>query len=325
MRKILTIATMMSLGLLSNLNAAGTTASTSISNTSVLNYKIGGTTQTTIEATDTFVVDRKIDVKVASTDTDKTISVSAGTAEQILTYTIVNTGNDTETFDLSVAQKTSDYLAGGCTVSDGTNNITSISLNTDATQTLTVSCSIPETATDKQTSSIWLVATINGRIKENNDADNPNVVQNIFADSKSRGEYGSDILRDGKHSDIGTFTISSTVLSVEKSSVVTWDPVSKNTKPHRIPGAIVRYCFQVDNTGSENATDVVITDEMSGNGKDNLSYVKSGKISQDIGTPCACAGIADASGTISGTTVSIGLGTVATLTRTCAYIEAEIN
>jgi len=337
MRRVLTIAI-----IISSLNAGGTAPNTSVNNTATLNYNVGGTAQTELSASDSgFVVDRKIDLTVANTDTDKKIAVSPSSTAQILTYTIENTGNDTDTYDLSVVQAdgsngaSDDYDAQGCKIFDGATEITSISLASDESKTLSVKCDIPNagdpTVKDGQTSKVWLLATINGRTKANNDADDPTVVQDVFADGASTELLSSDSAFDGKHSDMGTYLVATATLSVTKTSMVLSDPItdaSGATEAHRIPGAKLRYCFQVDNTGSTDATDVHIGDDMSTNNKDKLTYVKSGKVLQDISSSCDCAGITDTSGSLSGSSVDINLGTVTSATataRACAYIEATIN
>jgi len=119
-------------------------------------------------------------------------------------------------------------------------------------------------------------------------------------------------------------------MSINKTSIVTNDPVNGAINPKRIPGATIRYCFTVDNTGEGDADNVTIDDSLTGSGKDNLTYVNSGRVIQSISTACDCPAIVDTSGSISGTDVTIDLGRItgtgATATsRACAYIETTIN
>jgi len=119
-------------------------------------------------------------------------------------------------------------------------------------------------------------------------------------------------------------------MSINKTSIVTNDPVNGTVNPKRIPGATIRYCFTVDNTGEGNADNVTIDDSLVGLGRDNLTYVKSGGVVQSISTACDCPAITDTSGSISGTDVTISLGTITGTgdtdhSRACAYIEATIN
>ena len=119
-------------------------------------------------------------------------------------------------------------------------------------------------------------------------------------------------------------------MSISKTSIVTNDPVNGATNPKRIPGATIRYCFRVDNTGEGSADNVTIDDSLTGSGRDNLTYVNSGRVIQSISTACDCPAITDTSGSISGTDVTISLGTITgtgaiATSRACAYIEATID
>jgi len=92
----------------------------------------------------------------------------------------------------------------------------------------------------------------------------------------------------------------------------------------------LRYCFVVDNTGEGDAQNVKITDKLSGNGKDNLDYKKSGFVVQNISNSCNCKAISDTSGTINDKNVTISIGELkgtsdASKQRACAYIESEIK
>jgi len=121
-------------------------------------------------------------------------------------------------------------------------------------------------------------------------------------------------------------------LSIEKTSIVLNDPVNGETKPKRIPGAALRYCFKVDNTGEGNAKNSKIKDSLSGNGKDNLTYVKSGAMLQDISTNCDCqsSSMDESKGSISGSDVQINLDEIVGShtpqnSRACAFIEVEVK
>ena len=113
-------------------------------------------------------------------------------------------------------------------------------------------------------------------------------------------------------------------LKIEKSSIVTKDPIN-SSNPKRIPGATIRYCFTVDNTGDGKADDLKIEDSLTNNNKEKLNYVSSGKITQDISTACDCANINDTSGTIANKKVSIDIASLEINKRICAYIEMLIE
>jgi len=175
----------------------------------------------------------------------------------------------------------------------------------------------------------------------------------LYENSDIRFRYKSDSSVDGNSATIGVqedrshydqysfnspidntkdvlYTSGKPKMSISKTSLVISDPVNNTSKPKRIPGSIVRYCFTVDNNGTGDSGDSVIQDSLTGNGKDNLKYIKSGYVLQDISSPCNCESITDVSGTISGTDVSIPIGSIKgssdiAHSRGCAYIEVEIK
>lgn len=83
-----------------------------------------------------------------------------------------------------------------------------------------------------------------------------------------------------------TFCRPSTTLAVTKTSWVLSDPVSGTSNPKAIPGATVRYCILVSNTGSSAATGVTATDPV----PSTLTYV-AGSITS--GSDCAGATTAE--------------------------------
>lgn len=83
--------------------AAGTPANTTISNTATLAYDVNGVTQSNITSpAANFVVDRKIDLTVTTVDSNAII-VAPGQALAVTTFTVTNTGNDTQDFSLATA------------------------------------------------------------------------------------------------------------------------------------------------------------------------------------------------------------------------------
>ncbi len=67
---------------------------------------------------------------------------------------------------------------------------------------------------------------------------------------------------DGRHSSRSVFRIASATLAATKNTAVVWDPINAGTNPKAIPGARVAYTITVDNTGSTQADNVVITDHI---------------------------------------------------------------
>ncbi len=92
---------------------------------------------------------------------------------------------------------------------------------------------------------------------------------------------------DGQAIAINDFTFCNpqTTLSVTKLSTVVSDAVS-GTNPKAVPGAIVRYCVLVSNSGSATSNNVVATDNIPA----NLTFIPGSMFS---GTSCAAATTAE--------------------------------
>jgi uncharacterized repeat protein (TIGR01451 family) len=92
---------------------------------------------------------------------------------------------------------------------------------------------------------------------------------------------------DGQAIAINDFTFCNpqTTLSVTKLSSVVSDAIS-GTNPKAVPGAIVRYCVLVSNSGSATSSNVVATDSIPA----NLTFIPGSMFS---GTSCAAASTAE--------------------------------
>lgn len=97
--------------------AAGTTATTIVSNTATISYSVGGSAQSDIvsDAAE-FMVDRKVDLTVsgniASTQTVK-VAPSSERDDNTLTYTLKNEGNSVQGFSIDVTHFGSDQFDAG--------------------------------------------------------------------------------------------------------------------------------------------------------------------------------------------------------------------
>jgi len=114
----------------------GTDAGTSITNTVSVAFNVGGTPQTAETDSDTFLVDRKVNLVVTKSDAVNT-TVAPGSTQQAVTYTVNNQTNDTIDVLLTAEQPTSDdfnvtganafYLDDGKGIFDGADTfITSV-------------------------------------------------------------------------------------------------------------------------------------------------------------------------------------------------------
>ena len=81
--------------------AVGTAVGTVIENTATVDYVLGGTPQSTVSNTTTFLVAERIDVVVTPQSGQVVVLVNDDTARALL-FTITNTGNGSETFLLAM-------------------------------------------------------------------------------------------------------------------------------------------------------------------------------------------------------------------------------
>ena len=82
-------------------HAAGTAAGTAIANTASVSYTDPGGTPTTVPSnTTTFTVDEILDVSVVANNAGN-LPVKTPSSNQVLSFTVINTGNGPETFELS--------------------------------------------------------------------------------------------------------------------------------------------------------------------------------------------------------------------------------
>lgn len=315
----------------------GTDAGTSITNSVNVTYSVGGTTQTPPPvASDTFVVDRKVNLVVTKTDTSNTI-VAPGQTQQAVTYNVSNQTNDTIDVLLTSEQLTGDnfdvtgtityYLDNGGTVGvfDGTDTpITSIeNLAEDTSVIVHAVANIPTGVVTGNLANVVLIgqAADTSGTAFNNDSGAANIagtVQNVFADAAGTGT--GDGAGDGYHSATDTYEVAAAAISVSKTSTVLWDPISGNTNPKAIPGAVIEYCIAVANAASgAAATGVAISDTIPA----NVSYYTTlatgagtpspviGVVTEGTVTGSVCNADGAGSGSESGGVVSGNLGTIA--------------
>lgn len=328
--------------------ASGTTAGSTITNTVTVNYSVGGNAQTATGASNSFTVDRKINVTVAEVGT-ATTTVSPGQTAAVTTFTVTNTSNATLDFSLTVAQQVGGvgahantdtfdmtnvkiYVDTGATnvgvfgpedtlvtyldelVADGSKTIfvvadTPLSLATGAVAAVTLTATGFEGGT----------ATSQGAALSQTTGANTAGMDTVFAD----GAGATDLARDAAFSAKDDYTVSAAALTVLKTSTIISDPFNGTTNPKPIPGATIEYCIQVGNaTGSATATSVAISDPLPSTVTYNSTYgiFINGTITSGVCNFDGSAGGAFASGTVSGTLASVA----ATETKTLRF-RATIN
>jgi len=312
----------------------GTQAGTDITNSATLSYSAGGVTQPDIDSnTDTFKVDRKIDMILVTTDTDQT-EVTPGQQDKITNYEFRNESNTNERFKFEVANLNNDDEADydtdkdnddvnnleiQCTYTDGSGNSQTkswasdfvIEIKEDTNATCQVRADIKDAdhgGEDKDIMNVELKATAyksdTEKETETTSDDTQGTEDVVFADGESVAN-GSDSNGLGKteSDDNGHkgdtkgngievarsgYRIVTPVLSVTKTSCVISDPVNNTSHPKRIPGAIIRYMFDIKNTGTGDVNDLSLSDDI--DSKLLLGNTKNSAKKDENGTDaCVCS------------------------------------
>lgn len=260
--------------------AEGTSARTEITNNVSVTYDVGGVTQNAETASDTFTVDRRVNVNVEFVGA--ATSVSPGEDNAVIAFDVTNLSNDTVDLDLSAA----------LTAGTGANiDNFRIYRDTDGDRVLSAAelaagpiTFLDEVAEDG-TIAVIVIADIGLGAGNGDDFD-----VTLTADAHEAGGVGvlgnellgttgantsgvdtvlfdgagaTDAANAGDFSDTGTYSVAGALVTVAKTSRVVSDPVNGTTNPKAIPGATVEYCITVSNaTGAATATNVDVTDDL---------------------------------------------------------------
>lgn len=279
------------LGLVSqNALAAGTASGTSITNSATLTYSVAAVVQPAIIGTSTaFLVDEKINLTVAAA---ATTNVVPNDTAKVLTYTVTNNANSALDFTLSIIQPAAGdqfdatacnaYVESGVTAGYQAAQDVALfidELAADATKTVYVVCDIPNTVVNGNVANIDLLATAAGTftgangiyvitagaqgaaIAETVGADTPGSVDIVFIDVA--GTAAGDAIHDKTHSNRGSYSVVTSVLSITKTVTLLCDPVHFTTTPKNIPGSITQWTITISNAvAGANATLTAITDTL---------------------------------------------------------------
>ncbi|PCD02199.1 hypothetical protein COC42_12110 [Sphingomonas spermidinifaciens] len=264
--------------------AQQTAAGTTITNNVQVNYQVGGVAQTQVTASDTFTVDRKVNLVVTEVGSTAT-SVSPGQLAAVTTFQVTNSSNAVLDFALAATQQ-----AGGTGAFGGTDNFDASNLRIyvdangngtwDATDTLVtyldelaadtsrtvfVLADMPLGRATGDIAAITLTATARegagaaalGAALVQTTTANTSGVDTVFAD----GAGATDAARDAAFSAKDNYQVLAALLSVLKSSRVIEDPFNGTNAPKLIPGATVEYCIAVSNAaGGAPATMIAVGD-----------------------------------------------------------------
>lgn len=322
--------------------AAGTTAGTTITNTATVDYQVGGVAQGQQSAANNFTVDRRINLLVEEVGT-VTTNVVPGQTNAVTTFQLTNSSNEVLDFALVASQITGGTAAHGGTDTFNVNNVRIYRDNTvtgtigswDAGDTLItgyvdelvvdtairlfVVADVPAALANNAVAGVILRATAReggvggtqgAAITETTGA-NTAGKDTVFADIA--GVTG-DVARDGSHSDDDDYTLQTATLAVIKSSRVISDPFNNTTNPKLIPGAVVEYCISVANSGSADATSVLINDPVPGQLTFNAgSILLNGTVTAGTCNADGAAGGSYSAPNVSGTIATIAAGATRTL------------
>jgi uncharacterized repeat protein (TIGR01451 family) len=268
--------------------AGGTPSNTLITNSATLDYTVNLIPQDQKDSdTVTFKVDKKVDLTV-TTDDSALVEVTPGTTNLVLTFTVANTGNDTQDIRLTALAKadaTADPFANETLTDnfdDDDSNI-SIFVETNGTagyQSADVDTYIDELAAD-DTIVVYIVRDIEStRVDEDMavyalvaqvgaggvaDTEGTALSQTALLDVTDSGvdilfadaNGTDDAANDGKYSDRSGFLVVSADMTADKSQTIVGG--------YAVPGASITYSILVSNDGAADATSVIIIDDIPGN------------------------------------------------------------
>lgn len=327
--------------------AAGTTAGSTITNTVSLNYQVGGVAQTAISASDTFTVDRKVNLTVAQDGTGTT-SVSPGQTAAVTAFLVTNTSNAPLDFALAATQ-----LSGGTSANGGTDDfdVTNVKIyedtnnngvynpgtdtlityldqvSADAIKRVFVVADVPLGRVSGDVAGVRLTATAAeataagslGAIVTQTSGANTAGVDTVFADTNANGNTAGD----GIHFAADDYTVLAAALTATKTSKIISDPVNNTTNPKMIPGAVVEYCIAIANAaGGATATNVAVSDTLPAQETFDSSFAI--KINGTVtGSTCNADGVAG--GAQSAGTITATLGSIAPAATRTVLFHVTVN
>ena len=319
--------------------AAGTAAGSTITNTVTVNYQVGTVAQTATGASNTFTVDRKVNLTVAEVGTTTT-QVSPGQTAAVTTFTVTNTSNATLDFALVAAQQSGG--AGAHSNSD-TFDVTNVKvyvdtnsngsydagtdlevayldeLVADTSRTVFVVSDVPLGRVTGDVAAVTLTATgreggaatSQGAALTQTTGANTAGMDTVFADGAGAG----DAARNADFAAKDDYTVLAAALTISKLSTVISDPFNGTTNPKAIPGATIEYCIVVSNAaGSATASSVAISDPLPSTVTyDGGGVFINGTVTSGVCNADGTNGGAHASGTVSGTLSSVAANETKTL------------
>ena len=276
--------------------AITTPAGTIVANQAQASYTVNGTPQSVPSNTSTFVVDRKVDFTLVTTQNANT-QVSVNQNDAVTTYRLTNLTNAPQDFILDPDQQNLSLgILPGSDNFDMQNLRAFVDANNNGTYEPDIDTASYIDQLPQDTSvNLLIVANVPNLTNANlafvsmhatvADGDTPNTrgaplvptgldilnrdatVDIVFADNDTDPDFAGDAVRNGQGRvyaayEIGTLNVA---LTVTKSSRVVEDGVSA-LNPKALPGATIEYCLVVANgTPLVPASNVTLTDTIPAN------------------------------------------------------------
>jgi hypothetical protein len=279
-------------GFFSFVSADGTAAGTDIVNTATLSFGESEEELQSVDSNaDSFKVDKKVDMTVTTLDLAP-VQTKNGALKVALKYSVTNTGNSIQDFSLAALTTSNSAFDGQAVDNFNADNVVAVvddnndgtyqeaddqttyidELGIDETAVVFIVADIPEARVngDVAVYDLQVQVSVGGNVGQKGDliasddsdkADNALTVQIVFAD----GAGTADSEKDGKFSSVSAFKVVIAEMSIAKKSIVMSDPVNGTTNPKRIPGAVIRYCVTVANSGGKNVPVARIADQINPN------------------------------------------------------------
>jgi uncharacterized repeat protein (TIGR01451 family) len=300
--------------------AEGVTAGTLIENTAVASYEEGGTARTVNSNTVTVRVDELLDVTLTSLDPGP---VTARPGDAVLTFELTNQGNGPEAFrllanpavagndfDVSVRAIAIDSNGNG-TYDEGVDQIlaapqTTAVLAPDARLTVFVLVTVPERASDTQTSNVDLVAeAVTGSGTPGTAFDGAGV------------DGGDAIVGTTGARAVARGALINAVASVELvKSVTLRDPFGGTSA---VPGTIATFTIAARVSGTGSVSNLVVTDAI----PEGTTYAPGTLAMDSAALSDAADGDAGTASEASG--IAVNLGTVTAETRRSITFDVVID
>jgi uncharacterized repeat protein (TIGR01451 family) len=271
------------LGAAVHAQAAGTPAGSVISNTATVTYNVAaGPTVTVPSNTSSFTVSELLNVTSVSNDAGNVSTLSPDT-NKVLSFTITNTGNGTETYSLTATRTglpgdqfdPSVGSAGSIFIENGLQpGFQATGPNADTLYIAGVNDPILNANNPSASSkTVYLVSDIPGGVA-NGDTGKASITASSTTPGAAGATAGTSLAglgdggvdavvgsSQGTASITGTYQVSSFNVAVTKTASVL-DPFG-GTKV--VPGAVITYTITVDVTGTGQAQSVIVNDPIPAN------------------------------------------------------------